>query len=273
MTGTFVSLPASLQPITAIGYNDKGVVMPEVPEDAGSGGAIRSSLADMISYMSYQLKEKDPKVKLSHQITWGSDQSTAVGLNWWTKTNFDGKRKIWTSGGTFGFSSYGVLYPERDFAFIALSNESDNAAQDALDRIGQTIYNELNFSLAERSSVGFGYSAAINTLLGKLNQNGFDQAIPVVKDILNINPDFKYSENEINSFGYQLLGKGEKNKALEIFKLNVFLFPKSANTYDSLAETYESTGNKALAIKNYTVAVELDPSNANSAEHLKKLKN
>ena len=273
MSGTFVSLPVSLQPITAIGYNDKGVVMPDVPEDAGSGGAIRSSLEDMIKYMTYQLKEKDSKVILSHQTTWGDDQSNAVGLNWRTKTNFDGKRKIWASGGTFGFSSYGVLYPERDFAVIALTNESDNAAQDALDQIAQTIYNELYFSAAERSSAGFGYSAPINTLLVKLNQRGFNQAIPVVQELLKSNPKLKYSEGEINSFGYRLLGKGQRDKALEVFKLNVYLFPKSSNTYDSLAETYESMGDKALAIKNYSMAVELDPSNTNSAEHLKKLKN
>jgi len=273
MSGTFVSIPVSLQPITAIGYNDKGVVMPDVPEDAGSAGAIKSSLADMIKYMTYQLKEKDSKVRLSHQTTWGDEQSNAVGLNWWTKTNFDGKRKIWTSGGTFGFASYGVLYPERDFAFIALSNESDNGTQDALDQIGKAIYNELYFGATERSSEGFGYSAALNALLIKLNQNGFEQAIPVAKELLKSDPKLKYSEGEINSFGYRLLGKGQRDKALEIFKLNVELFPKSSNTYDSLAETYESTGNKALAIKYYTIAIELDPSNTNSAEHLKKLKN
>ena len=38
-------------------------------------------------------------------------------------------------------------------------------------------------------------------------------------------------------------------EALEIFKLNVFLFPNSANVYDSVAEAYAANGNRELAIK------------------------
>ena len=39
-------------------------------------------------------------------------------------------------------------------------------------------------------------------------------------------------------------------EALEIFKLNVFLYPNSANVYDSVGEAYAVNGNRELAIKN-----------------------
>jgi hypothetical protein len=39
-------------------------------------------------------------------------------------------------------------------------------------------------------------------------------------------------------------------RAIEIFRLNVSLYPQSANTYDSLAEGYEANGDRSLDIKN-----------------------
>lgn len=60
-------------------------------------------------------------------------------------------------------------------------------------------------------------------------------------------------------------------EAIEVLKLNVHLYPESANTYDSLAEVYETAGDKALAIKNYKRSLELDPKNTNAEQHLKKL--
>jgi hypothetical protein len=36
---------------------------------------------------------------------------------------------------------------------------------------------------------------------------------------------------------------------LEIFKLNVFLYPNSANVYDSVAEAYAINGNRELAVR------------------------
>ena len=68
-----------------------------------------------------------------------------------------------------------------------------------------------------------------------------------------------------------LNGGGKPKEALEIFKLNVFLYPASANVYDSVAEAYEANGNRELAIVNYKRSLELDPQNTNAAQQLKRL--
>lgn len=273
MNGTFINVPDSLKNFYAKGYNDQGTLMPEIPKDAGSAGILKSTLSDMIIYTSYHLTEKDPRVVLSHTLTWGNTESFGIGLNWSLKTNFDGKRKIWSSGGTFGFSSYSVLYPERNFALIVLANENDGSAENAADNIAQTVYNEIYFTPLQRSSEGFGFSKPINTLLDTLNKLGFQHAIEAVNDLKQKDTSFKLIEDELNVFGYHLLREGFKIKALEIFKLNVNLFPRSANTYDSLAETYESMNNKESAIKNYKQSLELNPSNTNAAKQLKILEN
>jgi len=62
------------------------------------------------------------------------------------------------------------------------------------------------------------------------------------------------TEADINQYGYQLLGAGKTDEAIEIFRKNVKDHPQSWNTYDSLAEAYERKGDKKLAAENYRKA-------------------
>jgi D-alanyl-D-alanine-carboxypeptidase/D-alanyl-D-alanine-endopeptidase len=271
MSNTFVTVPASKRALLSKGYNVKGMIMPEIPRDAGSAGVLKSTLADMISYLGDQLGETNKAVKLTHQPTWGSTETMAIGLNWFIKTNFDGQREISGSGGTFGYSCYMVGYPAKGFGIVILTNQNDNQAETAINGLAKTVYNEIHFTAAQRAELGFGFSRSINLLLEALTQNEFENAIKAAADLKHRGTSFKLEEDEVNLFGYHLLNKGEKKKALEIFKLNVSLYPNSSNTYDSLAETYENLGDKALAIKNYQRVLELNPDSHNAAEHLKKL--
>ena len=59
--------------------------------------------------------------------------------------------------------------------------------------------------------------------------------------------------------------------AIGILTLSVEAYPRSANTYDSLAEAYMNNGEKALAIANYKRSLELNPRNTNATMQLKKL--
>lgn len=83
---------------------------------------------------------------------------------------------------------------------------------------------------------------------------------------------FDFSEGELNSLGYSLLGQGEQQAAVRIFELNTKEFPTSSNTFDSLGEAYKRTGQKQQAIAAYTKAIELDPHNINARRMLKELK-
>ena len=79
------------------------------------------------------------------------------------------------------------------------------------------------------------------------------------------------TESEMNRLGYRLMGGSHLDEAIEIFKLNVESYPKSANAYDSLAESYMNKGNKNLAMKFYKKSLELNPNNNNAVEQIKKL--
>lgn len=81
-------------------------------------------------------------------------------------------------------------------------------------------------------------------------------------------------ENFINGLGYYLVGKKKMKEAIDIFKVNVAAYPKSGNTYDSLAEAYMNIGDKQRAIEFYRMAIEVEPNYANAkaaAELIKRL--
>jgi len=62
----------------------------------------------------------------------------------------------------------------------------------------------------------------------------------------------------LNQLGYSRLKKEDKpDWALELFKLNVKLFPEDGNLWDSLGEAYLKYDQKGEAIECYTKAVEL----------------
>ena len=46
-------------------------------------------------------------------------------------------------------------------------------------------------------------------------------------------------EQQLNTYGYQLLAEGKKKEAIEIFHINVKRYPDSWNVYDSLADAYD----------------------------------
>jgi hypothetical protein len=82
------------------------------------------------------------------------------------------------------------------------------------------------------------------------------------------------TEAELNIYGYQLMGEGKHDKAIEIFTLNTTRFPKSANTWDSLGEAYATKGDKPNAIKNFKKALSMNPPQnvkLNSEKFLKQL--
>jgi tetratricopeptide (TPR) repeat protein len=89
--------------------------------------------------------------------------------------------------------------------------------------------------------------------------------------MLKDQPDFKLDEEAVNRWAYDLLEGNHLPEAIDLFKLDVQVFPDSWNGYDSLAEAYVKAGQKQLAIDNYKKSLELNPANDDAKEKLKVL--
>lgn len=111
--------------------------------------------------------------------------------------------------------------------------------------------------------------ATLNTKAGLLKLTGkAAEGDKILKEALAI-----ATEAELNNYGYQLLGQGQHDKAIEILALNTERNPKSANAWDSLGEAYATKGDKANAIKNFKKSLSLNPPanvKANSEKYLKQ---
>ncbi|MBK8848507.1 MAG: hypothetical protein IPO27_18990 [Bacteroidetes bacterium] len=158
--------------------------------------------------------------------------------------------KAMVAGGTPFWNS--VIYYNQDngYAFVIMANTCTIADELAF-RIKSIIKNEpcpaLQFPFAM-------------TLYKSINEQGIDYVKSNLEQMANA-AGLPLDERFLNFFGYQYLNAGAKEVALKLFKLNVDLYPKVANVYDSLGEAYLLSDDKTNALKNYKIALELDPEN------------
>ncbi len=99
-------------------------------------------------------------------------------------------------------------------------------------------------------------------------------AIDAAYRAFRADPANKYAdvERDVNSLGYELLGAGDTQSAIDVFKANVEAYPKSWNVYDSLGEACMKAGQKALAIEYYEKSLKLNPQNRGGEAALAQLR-
>ena len=66
-----------------------------------------------------------------------------IALNWLIYKQEKGLRQMWTDGGTYGFCSYLVFYPELNSGIILLANESDDSTPNKLGGIAFEVFKEI----------------------------------------------------------------------------------------------------------------------------------
>jgi cytosine/adenosine deaminase-related metal-dependent hydrolase len=72
------------------------------------------------------------------------------------------------------------------------------------------------------------------------------------------------SEAGVNALGYNFLGQNRYADAIAVLRMNTEDFPKSPNTYDSLAEALFKSGDVAHARAMYAKALKVDPKYVNA---------
>ena len=188
--------------------------------------------------------------------TFNNGRPTAWALGWMTKPRPKHRAVIATGGSRAVF----FVYPEDDLAIVVLTNLVGAFPEEFIDE------------LAGYYDPAIAASDPVTALRMELRKRGFEHAVEVLQELKRKDPEFQPLENDLNDWAYRMMNGGSKPKeALEIFKLNVFLYPNSANVYDSVAEAYAVNGNRELAIANYKRSLELDPKNTNALQQLKKL--
>lgn len=168
-------------------------------------------------------------------------------------------------GGINGFNCLFTRLVDQDSLIVVLDNVGLGRYHGAITKSIGNILNSQPFDVPKRSIAEALYKTA--------KEEGGASAVTKYRQ-LKVSKNYAtydFSEVELNTLGYQILGMDKIKDAIEIFKLNVEMFPKSSNPYDSLGEAYLKDEQEDLALVNYKKAVELDPKNANALQIVNRL--
>ena len=263
--GTIIKKRASGYEKSENKYSNADYADMSVPYAAGSLYSTVEDLYlwDQALYTEQILPSKYKDLLFKSHIAAGPGHS---GYGWFIveATNGDEKEKLTIiehGGGINGFNTLISRVPA-DKNLILLLN---NTGQTVLNEISQSIRNILYnkpYKMPRKS--------AANALLDVISEKGIVAGQEKYKELKD-DKIYAINEAEMNSVGYHFLQTGKVNEAITVFKINVEVFPKSGNAYDSLGEAYLKSGNKDLAITNYTKSIELDPKNENGKKVLKDI--
>lgn len=233
----------------------------EFPPFRRTASGLNSTAEDVARWLIAVKGGKLLKTQAALKTLWAAGayndgSPTQWALGWVTKPRHKHSAVIATGGSRAAF----FVYPEDDLAVVILTNLAGAFPEEFVDE------------LAGFYVPGIPESDPVTALRVRLRDRGFDRAVEVYEELKKKDSNFRPSETDLNDWAYRMLnGGGKKKEALEIFKLNVSLYPDSANVYDSVAEAYEANGERQLAIKNYRRSLELDPGNRNATQRLKRL--
>jgi len=127
MEETKITLDQEMRDHLAIGHSNGAETENwDLPTLAGAG-AIRSSTADMLKFLSANLgftgPSLQPGIQLSHEIRHAKAGNMRVGLGWHIKKGEDGD-VFWHNGGTGGYRAFAGIVKETGKGVVVLTNSS-----------------------------------------------------------------------------------------------------------------------------------------------------
>ena len=234
----------------------------DLPALAGAG-AIRSTTTDMVKFLQANMDTNESvlnkAMKLSHQVAYKNEgQDFEMGLGWHYVKN--GKTIVWHNGGTGGYRAFAGFVEGTNRGVVVLTNSDDG-----IDAIGLKLLDDSRELAMPKIPIS-------KLIKNEIDASGVESAIALYKKTRSDDPDtYDFGEGVLNRLGYDYLQQDKLDIALQIFKLNVEMFPNASNPYDSLGEAYLTQGDSALAIVNYKKTLELNPANDNAIQVLKSL--
>jgi len=163
--------------------------------------------------------------------------------------------------------SWAMRYVER---FLDAYLKSDAKAMAFLDNKPAANKTPAHMLAVERRKGG-GIPPTPEAFIRSLQTGGYEHAQEVYDKMRAASPAFTLEPSWLNMFGNQLMQNGRGKEAVSILRLGTSLEPGWGAIADSLAEAYETVGERQLAIDEYRRALTLDPTIGHSIERLKAL--
>lgn len=235
----------------------------EFPDFSRTSGGLNSTAEDIGNWLIALQKGKIFHNSSTLDLMWSPGKfNNGTPTNWVRGWGIAKLRKSHKAIGMSGGNRSAVLvYPDDNLSVIVLTNLGGSSPEDFIEEIAGCYI------------PGIIKADPLTNLRKNLQKIGYGNAIDFVKKEKKANPDFNPQEVELNNWAYRMMTTNHKKEALEIFKLNVYLFPDSWNVYDSYGEVLLKTGDKNKGIEMYKKSIELNPDNENGKKILGQIKN
>jgi CubicO group peptidase (beta-lactamase class C family) len=226
-------------------YTDMGILF--------SIGGAYSTVGDLLIWEQSLANDKLLRASSKEEMFTAGKDGYGYG---WVIDKLGTCNRVYHDGGITGFSTSLQRLPDQSLTIIAISNRGDDGGiRAAYDVVGKIC----------------GGPATIRGIQSELMSWNAEQLLALVNDSRAKFSIFDIRESKVEEMGNYLMLVKQKRQAVEVFRLNVSLYPKSANAYLKLALAYEAIGDAARAVENLKKCLELDPGNKAAAEHLKRL--
>jgi predicted alpha/beta superfamily hydrolase len=135
--------------------------------------------------------------------------------------------------------------PFPDFVRALTSRQYKNLDIQAQVMTGATHFSVVAEGLARGLKAVFGKPSIFETLLRAIQAQGIERAIGLYQDLWKNEPDrYNFAESELNTLGLYLLANNQVREAIEVFNLNLTVYPNSRKAYDGLGQAYRMSGDK-----------------------------
>ncbi|MGH1337926.1 MAG: serine hydrolase [Aureispira sp.] len=190
-------------------------------------------------------------------------QKYGYGFGWMVFSK-DGKQYVQHDGTVESYRSLIHKDLTEGYDYIFLTNQGSRLAMNELITAIDLILNHSKYEVPK--------IPITNKIVKEVGEQTLEKAFVNIQTALKQHPtDYNITENVINRLAYTYLRDTQFKIAIEVFKLNVSLYPTSANAFDSLGEGYFYDKQMNLAKENFQKSIALDPSNKNAQAMFKRI--
>jgi len=195
--------------------------------------------------------ESFKKLTTPYPYTTSPKSTSSYGYGWGIKNSKDNTKRISHNGSNGAFAHSIIWYPEEDIFIVYSTNANSSKVEWIAYVVAKIILDESYSPKPIKDNI---YSFMMNYIKQHSSDKSNELLILLQE---NYADDFTNSE-AINIFGnITLRSKENLDWALELFKINVHLYPEDGNLWDSLGDGYKANNLKQDAIKSYQKAIEL----------------
>ncbi len=222
----------------------------------GNGG-INSTQNDMLLWYK-ALKtniiltpESFKKLTTPYPYTSSPNSTSSYGYGWGVKKLENNIKRISHNGSNGTFAHTIIWYPKEDTYIVYATNANSSKVEGIAYVVAKIILDESYVPEPIKNNV---YSFSMDYI----KEHSTDKSNELITLLQENYADDLTNSGLLNTIGNLLLRLNENlNWALELFKINVQLYPEDGNLWDSLGDGYKANNLKEDAIKSYQKAIEL----------------